>query len=494
MSLLLAVFLLLLFSFLFKSIYTFIWRPLKLQLHFQRQGLCGPRRHLINGNAKEARELIARAQSEPLPLSHDVVGRVIPQYYHWSKQYGKTFLYWFGSTPRLAIAEPEMVKEVLVNSSGAFEKLSLNPLARQLLGNGVVNLKGDKWAHHRKIANLVLSIERVKGWVPLMVDSIEKMLERWDKEGRDHGREFEVEVFRELQNLTSDIISKAAFGSSYEEGKNVFQLQGQQTYLVSQALRTLYIPGLSLLPTKLNRKRWRLQKEIRESLLKLIQNKKEMSRDSGNLIDVMVSEGVDVDEIIEECKTFHFAGKETSANLLTWTILLLAMHPEWQHKAREEVLLVCGPTDPPTMDSLSLLKLVGMILNESLRLYPPAVMLMREASKDVKLGNLQIPAGTQIYLPMIAIHQDTQLWGEDGGHFNPLRFSDSRKHLGAFFPFGLGARACAGPNLSLVESKIALAMILRRFTFAVSPAYAHAPMFVITLQPQHGVHIIFQKI
>lgn len=77
-----------------------------------------------------------------------------------------------------------------------------------------------------------------------MVDSIEKMLERWDKEGRDHGREFEVEVFRELQNLTSDIISKAAFGSSYEEGKNVFQLQGQQTYLVSQALRTLYIPGL----------------------------------------------------------------------------------------------------------------------------------------------------------------------------------------------------------------------------------------------------------
>ncbi|XXG81346.1 hypothetical protein AAC387_Pa09g2006 [Persea americana] len=237
------------------------------------------------------------------------------------------------------------------------------------------------------------------------------MLERWDKEGIDHGREFEVEVFRELQNLTSDIISRAAFGSSYEEGKNVFQLQGQRTYHVSQALRTLLI---CLLPTKLNRKRWRLQKEIRESLLKIIQNKKEMSRDSGNLIDVMVSDGVDVGEIIEECKTFHFAGKETSANLLTWTILLLAMHPEWQHKAREEMLRVCGPKDHPTTDSLSQLKLGP--------------------------GPVQVPTSL------------------------------------------------------LVESKIALAMILGRFTFAVSPAYAHAPMFVITLQPQHGVHIIFQKI
>lgn len=102
----------------------------------------------------------------------------------------------------------------------------------------------------------------------------------------------------------------------------------------------------------------------------LIQNKKEMSRDSGNLIDVMVSDGVDVGEIIEECKTFHFAGKETSANLLTWTILLLAMHPEWQHKAREEVLRVCGPKDHPTTDSLSQLNLVKFFFSLHLKLVP----------------------------------------------------------------------------------------------------------------------------
>ncbi|XP_058081470.1 cytochrome P450 734A1-like [Magnolia sinica] len=491
----------LLFFLLLKSIYSFIWVPYRLQAQFIRQGLRGPPRRLINGNAGDARELIAKAQADPLPLGHDIVRRVIPQYYHWSKIYGKTFIYWFGTTPRLAIGESELIKEVLMNSGGAFEKLTMNPLSRQLLGNGVVNLKGEKWAQHRKIANSVLNMERVKGWVPWIVDSCEKMLERWEREG-EKAREFELEVFGELQNLTSDVISKAAFGSSYEEGKLVFQLQGQQTYLVSQALRTLYIPGFRFLPTKKNIMRWKLDTKIRDSLRKLIQKNGEVSRNSGNLLDVMIlankneaeGERIGNDEMIDECKTFHFAGKETSANLLTWTLLLLAMHPEWQRKAREEVLSVCGPLEPPSIESLNHLKTVGMILNETLRLYPPAVMLMRETCKDVKLGNFDVPAGTQIYLPMIAVHHDPDLWGEDAGEFNPLRFSDARKNLGAFFPFGLGPRACAGPNLSLVESKIALSMILRRFSFSVSPAYAHAPMFVITLYPQYGVHVLFQKI
>ncbi|KAL5998127.1 hypothetical protein ACLOJK_009062 [Asimina triloba] len=149
-----AFFLAITFFLLFKSIYSFIWIPYKLQDHFKKQGLRGPPRHPINGNAGEARKLIAEAQSSTLPLGHGIVQRVIPRYDLWSKEYGKTFLYWFGLTPRIAVAEPNLIKEVLLNSSGAFEKLSMNPLARQLLGNGVVNLKGEKWAQHRKIVSL----------------------------------------------------------------------------------------------------------------------------------------------------------------------------------------------------------------------------------------------------------------------------------------------------------------------------------------------------
>lgn len=135
-----------------------------------------------------------------------------------------------------------------------------------------------------------------------------------------------------------------------------------------------------------------------------------------------------------------------------------------------------------------------MILNETLRLYPPAVMLMRQASRGVKLGSLDVPAGTQLYIALTAVHHDTDLWGEDANEFNPLRFNESRKHLASFFPFGLGPRVCVGQNLAMVEAKVVLAIIIRRFNFFLSPSYVHAPMLFISMQPQHGAHILFSRI
>lgn len=135
-----------------------------------------------------------------------------------------------------------------------------------------------------------------------------------------------------------------------------------------------------------------------------------------------------------------------------------------------------------------------MIINESLRLYPLAVMLMRQSCKDVKLGAMVIPANTQLYLPVTAIHHEMKLWGEDAEKFNPLRFAETRKHLVAFLPFGLGPRICVGQNLATVEAKLVLAMILQRFSFVISPSYVHAPMQLLTLQPQYGAQVLFHKI
>lgn len=344
-------------------------------------------------------------------------------------------------------------------------------------------------------------MERVKSWVPAIALSASAMLEKWGTQGGGSS-EFEIEVNKEFHTFTADVISQVAFGSSYKEGKRIFQLQEEQMHLVSLAIRTVYLPGFRFIPTKKNRKRWSLDKEIQKSLQKLIQANWNECENSKNLLGLMISankndgtEKMEIEEIIDECKAFYFAGKETTANLLTWVILLLAFHQDWQKKVRDEVNCVCGSHIYPDADDLVNLKLVNMVLKETLRLYPPAVALNRLTTKDTKLGTLDIPAGTHIYMPVIAIHHDAEVWGADANEFNPLRFAEGKgHHLGSFIPFGLGATTCVGQNLALVEAKVALAMILQRFEFVVSPSYVHAPMLLLTLQPQYGSPILFRKI
>lgn len=136
-----------------------------------------------------------------------------------------------------------------------------------------------------------------------------------------------------------------------------------------------------------------------------------------------------------------------------------------------------------------------MVIKETLRLYSPAVMINRIATKDVKLGGVDVPAGTFIYMPAIAVHRDTQVWGNDANEFNPYRFSATTgHHLGSFYPFGIGPTICIGQNLAMTEAKVALAMILQRFQFAVSPSYVHAPMLLLSLQPQFGAQVLLRKI
>ncbi|KAF5809195.1 putative cytochrome P450 [Helianthus annuus] len=326
------------------------------------------------------------------------------------------------------------------------------------------------------------------------------MISKWDAYIEASNKsEFEFDVHKELHQLSGDIISRTDFGSNFSEGKRIFELQEQQTVLVLQSLRKVYIPGSRFLPTKQNRTLWNLEKETREVVTKLIEKNKNTKQNSNTLLAAMISpskkDGIlELKEIVDECKTFCVAGKQTTANLLTWAFLLLGLHQEWQNKAREEVDRVCGQNAFPRADNLADLKIVTLILNETLRLYPPAGMMTRQVLENVKLTcGLDILADTRLFLAMTAVHHNVRIWGEDANVFNPMRFLEPRNHLALFFPFGLGSTVCVGQNLVFVEAKIVLAMIISRYSFVVSPLYVHTPMQSLALQPQFGAQIIFTR-
>ncbi|GAA0170939.1 oxygenase [Lithospermum erythrorhizon] len=480
--------------------YLNLWIPLKIQLHFRRQGIRGPNYHPIYGNTEEIKKHIAEARTKPMPFNHEIVQRVFPHFCMWSGIYGKIFIFWFGSNVRLNITEPKMIKELMLNHYKEVDKVPLNPPLTDLVGQGLPGIFGKKWALHRKITNQAFKMEKVKEWVPEIVMITMTTLKKWG-EGRGDD-EFEIEVHKELHDLSADIISRTAFGSSYEEGKRIFELQDQQIINTLQAMNSVQYPGFRFLPTKKNMMRWKLDREIRELVKNLIGKNNNTRKNSNNLLNLLISASqntngedlqFDAEEVINECKSFYFAGKETTANLLTWAILLLALHQEWQAKAREEIIRVCKANEPVNAENLNDLEIVNMILYETLRLYPPVPLLTRQTSKNIKLGRLNVPAQTQFNLPMIDVHHNVEIWGEDANEFNPLRFSEPGKPLGAFFPFSLGPRNCVGQNLAMVESKIVLAMIIQHFSFVVSPLYAHAPTMLLTLQPQFGAQVLFRR-
>ena len=144
-----------------------------------------------------------------------------------------------------------------------------------------------------------------------------------------------------------------------------------------------------------------------------------------------------------------------------------------------------------------------MILNEVLRLYSPVLITNRCTKAATKLEEYDLPAGLELELCLLILHHDPDYWGEDSMEFNPQRFSEgaskaaknpSLEGVTPFFPFGVGPRICPGQGFTMLEAKMGLASILQRFSFQISPAYTHAPCFVLTLRPQHGAQIILRRL
>uniref|UniRef100_A0A0D3HQQ8 Cytochrome P450 n=1 Tax=Oryza barthii TaxID=65489 RepID=A0A0D3HQQ8_9ORYZ len=501
---------------LFFYVYIILWlRPERLRQKLRSQGVRGPKPSFLFGNIPEMRRIqqLAKSAHEQEAGSADMfssnyVATLFPYFLHWSRVYGSIYLYSTGSIQVLNVTDSNMVKELANCKSLDFGKpCYLQKERGALLGMGILTSNGDLWVHQRKVIAPELFMERVKGMMNLMMEAAMSMLNSWKNEVEDRGGSAEIVVDEFLRTFSADVISRACFGSSFSEGKEIFiKIRQLQTTMAKQSL-LIGVPGSRYLPTRSNREIWNLDSSIRTLILNISKKYELVSSTlvNNDLLHAIIQGSKDgplhsctpEDFIVDNCKNIYFAGHETTSTTAAWCLMLLASHHEWQSRARVEFLDICQGK-PLDFDILRKLKTLTMVIQETLRLYPPASFVVREALNDMKLGGIDIPKGTNIWIPITMAHRDPSVWGPSADKFDPDRFANgiagACKPPHMYMPFGVGVRTCAGQNLAMVELKVVLSLLLSKFEFKLSPNYVHCPAFRLTIEPGKGVPLIFREL
>ncbi|XP_020239482.1 cytochrome P450 714A1 [Cajanus cajan] len=509
-------------------VYVKLWhKPQRIRSVLQKQGINGPKPSFPFGNVAEMQKLQAK-QDSPVSLEalDDWTSSLFPYFHTWRQRYGPLFMYSTGTKQHLYVEIPELIKWIGLNKSLELGRPSyLTKTLKPLLGNGILRSNGLNWAFQRNLLAPEFFQSKIKNWVDIMEESTMEIIQKWESLiTESEGGVAELVIDGDMKALTANIISKACFGSTYAQGNLIFaKLAKMQNALAKPSILFGFL-NLRFLPTKENKEIWKLQKEVETMILKVIKDRESENQKSnthGNQKDMLQvvlegaanatsdSSGKGIFEagynleqlILDICKNMYFAGSESSALATIWTLLLLALHPEWQQRVRSEIMDTFGTMLPHSlhdMDKLRNLKALTMVIQESLRLYGPAVTAAREVMSEMKLGEHVLPKGINMWLFLPSLHRDPDNWGPDAKEFKPERFaggvSAACKYPQAYAPFGLGSRICLGQNFALLEIKQVLCLLLSKFSFAVSPNYRHCPVYRMLLIPKYGVSLLVSKV
>lgn len=496
---------------LFLLILTFSWWIFPIQIHkkLKRNGFGGPTPSFPFGNIEEMkRKNSIKSCVASSNLTNDIHSQVFPDFSSWQKSYGKVFIYWLGTEPFLYIANAEFLKkmstEVMAKRWG---KPSVFRNDRDpMFGSGLVMVEGNDWVRHRHIVAPAFNPLNLKVMASMMIESTNKMIDRWTSQINFGNHEIDME--KEIITIAGEIIAKTSFGAEDENAKEVFDKLRALQMTLFNTNRYVGVPFGKYFNVKKNLEAKKLGKEIDKLLLSIVEARKNSPKQNSqkDLLGLLLKENnedgklgktLTSREVVDECKTFFFGGHETTALAITWTLLLLATHEDWQNQLRQEIKEVVGNNELD-ITMLAGLKKMKYVMNEVLRLYPPAPNVQRQAREDIQVDDVTVPNGTNMWIDVVAMHHDPELWGDDVNEFKPERFMDDVnggcKHKMGYLPFGFGGRMCVGRNLTFMEYKIVLTILLSNFTFKVSPSYQHSPAIMLSLRPAHGLPLIVQPL
>ncbi len=413
-----------------------------------------------------------------------------------AKEYGDIAQYRLARADIIQLNNPDYVKEVLIDRNQDYIKPSFLRMHKRIVGEGLLTSEGEFHDQQRRLLRPAFHSQNIDYYASIMTDYARKKAESW----RDGDA---LDVHQEMMGLTLSIISRTMFSTEVEaEAKAV----GDATAIAIEYLdRMIGVPLLSLienLPIPSSR-RFRQARETLDRIIhQIIQEHRSDKEHRYDLLSMLLKAqdpesqgaGMTDGQLRDEAITIFLAGHETTANLLTWTWYLLSEHPDVEERLHSELDTVLSGR-VPTLDDVRKLAYTEMVLNESLRLYPPAWVIGREAARDTSIGSYPVHRKATVLMSQYVMHRDPRYF-TDPDRFNPDRWKpESRAKLPAFayFPFGGGTRACIGEAFARMEAVLALATLAQNWSLRLVPGHKVELAPRITLRPKHGIIMKISK-
>ena len=397
--------------------------------------------------------------------------------------------------PVYQVNEPELVRAVLVNAEGAFTKGNVLAGFKPLVGKGLLLNEGESHKRQRRMIAPAFHSAKVRGYGAAMLAEAEALSARWSPG-------VEVDMAAEMSRVTLEIAARTLFGSgmSAQDSADVAEALAAFALWYHQSTHPL-APLLSLLPTASNRRFKAARARLMAIVDRLIAERR-ASGDGGDILSRLVfARDVDGDgaamseeHLRDEAVTLLIAGHETTAATLAWAWLMLAQHPEVADRLAAEVNEVTGGR-APTVEDLPRLRYAEWVFHETLRLYPSALAMPRQAQKPVVLGGYTLPKGAIVMVSAWCAHRDPRHW-EQPDRFNPDRWAPevaAKRPKYAYFPFSGGARSCVGEGFAVVEGTLVLAALARTWKAALKPGYKPEIESLFTLRPKGGLPMTLSR-
>lgn len=412
------------------------------------------------------------------------------------QKYNGTFIADFKFAKLLITDQPEHILHVLQKNNRNYVKSPGYTKLSWALGKGLLTNEGESWLKQRRLIQPAFHRQKLEKIFLGMVEQTDHyctQLQQYKHSGQ------ELDITREMMALTSQIAMSSLFGDSLDKQKIqtlYTAISYSQSYLTDHIWRPMrsliyFVNGRHRLFKKYMHQADQLMYDVfekrrtnpieRDDLLALLMN----------TIDEETGERMNNKQLRDETATLFVAGHETSANALSWAFYLLAQHPQAYAKAKQEAQSVLADGHAMTSDDLRRLPYCAAVINESMRLYPPAWSMGRQALADDNFGEFTIKKNTVVFIPVYQLHRHPKFW-KNPDDFVPERFIPdipAEVPKGVFIPFGAGPRLCIGNSFAMMEMQMVLAKILNQFDITLANTQPVVPEPLITLRPKTPIQI-----